>query len=308
MIDWGSVLLTLGSTSIVTAAIVWVLKALADRYFKRDLESHKVALQRDADLQLAEIDRRAKEQLQQQQHQLSLLQQDAQARNRTQAEQAERTRQEIERWANPILGAVRELHARLGNILEHDGYPALSRSGAGGIHPDWSIDFDYFMSSTVFLFCQYFCWERLLQERLTFDLFGEGTSKDRFLARLRDVREPLSMWPLKARSNRPSGDAQVFILQQRALGEALIEQSGADVRCMRAADFFDRWNDPVFRARFAPLERLLDEVTPDSVRGTRLKRTRDALAALEKECETVLAPRPASPGNPPGEELTAAAC
>ncbi|MBC7803954.1 MAG: hypothetical protein H7Y16_08790 [Candidatus Parcubacteria bacterium] len=298
MIDWGSVFLTLGSTSIVTAGIVWILKALADRYFKRDLETHKVALQRDADLQRAEIDRRAKEQLQQQQHQLSLLQQDAQTRNRTQAEQAERTRQEIERWANPILGAVRELRARLENILENAGYPALSRSGAGGIHPDWSIDFDYFMSSTVFLFCQYFCWERLLQERLTFDLFGEGASKDRFLAQLRNVRQPLSMWPLETSSDLAGGDAQVFGLQQRAFGEALIEQSGAEVRCMRAADFFDRWNDPAFRARFAPLEKLLEEVTPASVRGERLKRTRDALVALEEECVTVLSPRPASPGSP----------
>src|SRR4051794_8965083 len=46
----------------------------------------------------------------------------------TEQEKQERIRQEIIRWANPILGAVTDLEARLRNILDDDGYLALSQS------------------------------------------------------------------------------------------------------------------------------------------------------------------------------------
>ena len=37
----------------------------------------------------------------------------------------ERVRLEIDRWSNPILGAVRGLHRRLANILDDDAFVAL---------------------------------------------------------------------------------------------------------------------------------------------------------------------------------------
>ena len=306
MIDWSLILLTLGSTSIVVAAIAWLGKAVVGQYLSRNLETHKAkldfitetqlkvleaSLKRNADERLAEIDRDTKESLQRQQHEFSLQQQAAQARGIADAARVERARQEIERWANPILGAVRELRSRLGNILRHTGYPALSPTAGQHTNPDWSIDYDYFMPSTVFLFCQYFCWERLLHEKLTFDVFRQGADKDRFLARLTDVRTPLSRWPLEEAPDAPPGDdAQLFSLQQRALGEILIEETEAGARCMRAADFFARWSDAAFQARFAPLVRLLQDVRPGGFRWERLERMLTALSGLEQECMAVLTP------------------
>jgi hypothetical protein len=306
MIDWSLILLTLGSTSIVVAAIAWLGKAVVGQYLSRNLETHKAkldlttetqlksleaSLKRKADERLAEIDRATKESLQRQQHEFSLQQQAAEARSAADAARIERARQEIERWANPILGAVRELCSRLDNILRDTGYAALSQTAGLQTDPDWSIDYDYFMRSTVFLFCQYFCWERLLHEKLTFDLFRQGADKDRFLARLRDVRTPLSQWPLEEEPDAPPGDdSQLFSLQQRALGEMLIEEREAGAGCMRAADFFARWSDAAFRARFAALERLLRDVSPGGFRWERLERTLTALSALEQECMAVLTP------------------
>jgi hypothetical protein len=52
-------------------------------------------------------------------------------------------RTEVEHWANPILGAVRDLHRRLANILER-GNPALSRDAKRPIAPGWSLTGEYY--------------------------------------------------------------------------------------------------------------------------------------------------------------------
>jgi hypothetical protein len=78
------------------------------------------------------------------------------------------------------------------------------------------------MLRTVFLFCQYFYWMRLLQERLRFDRFRHVLAKDKFLNKVRLVGETLSEYPYDPVERLlPKGDDwQVFTLQQRAMGEA----------------------------------------------------------------------------------------
>lgn len=80
------------------------------------------------------------------------------ARTETEQEKQERIRQEIVRWSNPILGAVNELDDRLWNILENAGHLALSNSYRVQNNPNWSLTYEHWMPSTLFLFGQYFAW------------------------------------------------------------------------------------------------------------------------------------------------------
>lgn len=199
-----------------------------------------------------------------------------------------RVRTELERWANPILDAVRSLNRRLGNILDGDGYVALVSNGKW--NPEWSVTHAYFLISTIYLFAQYFCWERLLQESLRFDLFRSQADKDTFLDALRDIGRPLSSFPLDELKGLSPGDCQVFSLQQRAAGEALIVEKDTGPVCMRVADFFTKWADPAFASQFAPLAVLLDGLTPNTRRWQRLQLVRSALKPLDQQCMDKLTP------------------
>jgi hypothetical protein len=84
-------------------------------------------------------------------------------------EKEERVREEVLRWANPILGAVEDLYERLGNILFGRGISAL--------HPDntesgqWSVSYDYFMYSTLYYFGVYFAYALALRNTLALSSF-----------------------------------------------------------------------------------------------------------------------------------------
>src|SRR5436190_15950962 len=115
---------------------------------------------------------------------------------------AERILQEVLLWTNPVLGAVKSLESRLGNILSAKLYLALDPAQAHGERPvasDWSMDYEYVMESSLFLFAEYFAWIRLLQERLSFELFQSQETRGRFDAAMWDVSNEIGQWPLPAK-------------------------------------------------------------------------------------------------------------
>ena len=197
----------------------------------------------------------------------------------------ERIRQEIIRWANPILGAVGELAGRLENILEHQGYLALSKKGQW--NPDWSISYDYFMSSTLYLFSQYFALVQMLKERLSFELFQSQKEKDRFFKAIRQVGGALGGFPPKYRCS--GKDTQVFRLQRRAIGELLLIGEQNDMSCLRYHSFLQKLNTPEFNIRLKPLRMLLEELNPDEdCRWKRVEATLLALRQLKVICQELL--------------------
>lgn len=200
----------------------------------------------------------------------------------------ERIRQEIVRWANPILGSVEELVGRLDNVLSHKGYVALSKNYSDRINPDWSISYDYFMSSTLYLFGQYFAWIQMLREKMNFELFQSQDEKDAFFKAIRQVSSALGGFPPKYYF--VGNDMQVFRLQQRAIGELLIIKEKDCLGCLSYPDFLLRMNDPSFSLHLIPLRRLLEGLEPieDDARWKRLDATRQALEALKVECEELL--------------------
>jgi hypothetical protein len=121
-------------------------------------------------------------------------------------------------------------------------------------------------------------------------MFREHDEKDRFFDKVRNVNQMLGSFPLEQlKGLAGGGDRQVFNLQQRALGEALAVPDGSDLRCMRFAEFMDRWLDPNFKNRFEPLTRFLDRLEkPDRHRWRRLELMKDALEQLRLKCRELL--------------------
>jgi hypothetical protein len=162
----------------------------------------------------------------------------------------------------------------------------------------WSITYEYFFPSTVFLLAQYFCAVRMLQQRLRFDLFRAHEEKDNFFKHLQSVNRTLSSWPLDELGDQnQAGDRQVFTLQQRAIGEAMISGEGDSAHCIGFSEFVPKWqNDDAFKSQFAPLARVVDGLEPDTPRWRRFELMQKALAQVEQECERIL--RPTKPPEP----------
>jgi hypothetical protein len=212
----------------------------------------------------------------------------------TRTARADRIREEIVHWANPILGSVMDLTRRLENILHEQGYLALSPETESEVDTESSIRYDYFLPSTVYLFCRYFCWVRLLEESLSFELFEKHEVKDRFMESIHAVGRKLSAYPLEdLRDLTHGGDCQVFNLQQRALGEAITVGEGTELRCMRYSEFLMRWTDPALKFLLDPMTRFVDQLQPTNVRRwRRLELMAEALEHLHQQCKTLLTPKP----------------
>jgi len=84
-------------------------------------------------------------------------------------------------------------------------------------------------------------------------------------------------------------DKQVFALQQRAIGELVIERDHESPRLLTYRAFLDALDtDPRVAELFEPLRSLIEGLEPETKRWRRLERTMDALDALERECRAVL--------------------
>jgi hypothetical protein len=295
----------LGGTAVVVAVAAWLTREFVKHWlekdrkrFEEDLKASSAQSLKEFELRLtAQSARSLKEfELQmearnaealaalQKQYQLEI----ASANRAAEADAArnERIRNEIVKWANPILGAVRDLRSRLGNILKDKAYAALQREPTVPIPNGWSIDYDYFMPSTLYLFCQYFYWVKRFQGALSFELFRSQVEMDALVHRLQTVREALSVWPMEPACS--GEDAQVFALQQRAMGEALTVP-GETERPMGYDEFIAKWTEPVLATHLASLRALLDGLDNDGeCRWKRLERVLDSLEQLEAHCKSVL--------------------
>jgi hypothetical protein len=199
----------------------------------------------------------------------------------------ERIRAEILRWANPILGAVEDLHKRLNNILCQMGYVALNPAYKES--PQWSISYDYFMQSTLYLFSVYFAYAEALQEELSFELFRDQEEKRELFNALASVGKALSDFPPSYSCT--GGDRQVFHLEQRSIGSVVLREDDR-TRCISYPDFRDKLGDIKFSLTLSPLQKLLEGVEPGSgCRWKRLDAVDTALAQVDEVCRKILQPR-----------------
>jgi len=198
------------------------------------------------------------------------------------ASKQERIRSELARWSNPLQAAVDNLYFRLDNLLNQQAYLALSEKNADQIDPNWSIDYDYFLNSTLYLFAHYVAWIDLFEKELSIELFKSYDEKEKLLESIRVVRSCLSSYPTKY--NCYGKDVQVFSLQQRAIAELLIISENGSKGCMKYPEFLKNLKkDDDFRYHFKPLQALIEDITPDGdCRWKRLEATMNALRELRE--------------------------
>ena len=279
-VDWTGLFKALGSTAIIVAAVAWLSKALFSHLLSKDIERFKARfaaeLKNNYDKELEQFKANITKELEQFKTNIT-----------AQGLREERIRKEIIRWANPILGAVQELNSRLDNILDNNGYLVLSKNYEQQINKDWSVSYDYFMPSTLYLFGQYFCWIRLLQEQLSFEFFETQEEKDTFFYYIQKVSKCLGSFPpLYVCKGK---DTQIFTLQQRAIAEALIMRESESSRCIRYHEFLEKMEEPLISYHLAPLRMLLEDLSPnEDCKWKRLNATRDALYNLKNYCEELI--------------------
>lgn len=211
-----------------------------------------------------------------------------------QASTEDRIKNEIIRWANPILGAVKDLEGRLNNILQYQGFLALDQSPNANskyqLNPNLSISYDYFMPSTLYYFAQYFCWVLLLLQDLNWLIFKSQTNKDKFFDLINNVRNSLSSFPpsYPIPNNLTGKDIQVFSLQQRAIGELLIVSNDWGKECMKYSEFKEKYEQEPLKSMLFSLRELLESVQEGEHRWERLKATNQAITQLREYCEDLL--------------------
>lgn len=201
-------------------------------------------------------------------------------------EKDERIRQEVIRWANPILGAVKDLHGRLDNILRQGGYLALRPEYKES--SQWSISYDYFIRSTLYLFGAYFAYTEALVDELNFELFRDQEEKENLFQALASVGRALGSFPP---AYRCSGmDRQVFHLEQSSMGSALLRRDDDRVRCISYPDFLEKLDNEKTSLIFSPMRKLLENLEPnsDNCRWKRIEATDGALAEVDAVCQRIL--------------------
>jgi hypothetical protein len=214
----------------------------------------------------------------------------------------QRIREEVLRWTNPVLDAVDALESRLKNILRDGLDQALHNSRKDRpVNPDWAVSYDYVLPTTLYLFANYFAWIRLLQEKLSFELFESEQVKERFFDAMWRVSKALSDWP-RPEVDGWGRDAQVFALQQRAIGEAVIKRDTEGARPMTVPEFlsaYDNKNEATFNAILEPLRELVEDLERDTKRWARLSLTLSELHDFGDECRELLKLRGAAPNASP---------
>jgi hypothetical protein len=148
------------------------------------------------------------------------------------------------------------------------------------------------MSSTLYLFGQYFAWFRMIQEEFSYELFETQQDAYRFKEEVDKVGKALSLSLQELGFESPcrGSDLRVFQLQQRAIGELLILRESDPKRCMSYPEFLQKWEDEdsYFERHLAPLESLLDGLEPGNCQWRRLEITLDQLEQLRQYCASEL--------------------
>lgn len=309
-----SLLSALGGTAALVAIAAFLAKALVQHWLSKDIENHKNGLSRDTDqyknelareleIEKARLSRANAEALDAtkfefekelilRRGQVDLFRDQIKYLNESEQQRHARLQAQMQRWANPIRVAIKDLEHRLRNVLHMYGYVALSRSSP--LPPNWSADYSYFMASTLYYFAQYFCWTRLLQHELGYELFRSTDDAEVFWDSIERLSDEMSRFPYSDIENAetPATDRQVFRLQQRAIGELLVDRSGPSDQVLTYREFLDKWLDPAdakFRTHIAPLENFLVDLQPqDDVRWLRLEGALNHLVEFRRACNRVL--------------------
>lgn len=299
------VLTTAGVTTALIGGATYLTKSMVMHRLSKDMEDYKRELAQEVEAyksKLAFESSRAldqakfefEQQLIYQRGKVDILKEGYKFGAESEKQRNERLRSQVQRWAVPIRSAISDLARRLQDITENNSYTMLSleQSDVRG----WSARYDYFMPSTLYYFAQYFCWTRLLQQQVGHEVFRSTSEMGEFFGLMHSASDSISRFPFDpSNGDDPTHtDHQVFKLQQRAIGELLVVQSGSGDNIASYREFLDRWvnaDDLVFKRHIAPLEIFLRAIAPtNDLRWERIQELISRLESLDSACQEVLQP------------------
>lgn len=190
--------------------------------------------------------------------------------------------------STPALETIQSLARRLDNILEDKLDEALV--------PDfvppagWSMTHEYARASTLYVFARYFALRTRLCERLGNELFKADGERDAFVKQLYDTGDFLSAFPLSALDalGDSSEDAQVFTLQQDAIGAAITVPTHGEPRVMNFTEFLAAQEGAPLVAVLKPLDLFLQKACRLHRVRRRLALFATALKGVRVSCTEVL--------------------
>jgi hypothetical protein len=166
---------------------------------------------------------------------------------------AAQRQREISKFSEPLARAAYDLQSRLYNILKQNLIDIYLVKGN-------DRERSYVIDNTVFLAGQYLCWTELARREIQFIDLGES-NKTSELLHLQDTIS--SLWG----TSRQLPVFRIFAGEQRAIGEALIQNGAQGPECMGYGAFlktFSKGDDPLIEALrkdVISLDKQLDQAT-----------------------------------------------
>jgi hypothetical protein len=184
----------------------------------------------------------------------------------TQLEAKTRRQTEISKLSEPYARSAYDLQSRIYNIMKQNLVNVYLVAGT-------KREQIYVTNNTVYLVAQYFCWSELVRREIQFIDLGENV-RTRDLMRLQN--EVSSIWG----TDKYSPLFRVFVGEQRAIGETLVEISPRGPECIGYGAFLRKLApgvDPLIDALRADVEALSTGLEPAK---DRLKTIQNALIDL----------------------------
>lgn len=168
------------------------------------------------------------------------------------------------RGVHLVWNSTVELEAHLDNILNHKGYLGMLPDWKQRINPNWSVTDGYFMDSALFFFAQYLASTQILIRDLHTHKFRMQQDYKEFFEAMRLVEKSLDGFPpdyLIPNERCEGGDSQVFLMQQRTIGEFMLINENNLTRCMSFTEFKNRLEEPRIKHALEPLIALLTNLS-----------------------------------------------
>jgi hypothetical protein len=136
----------------------------------------------------------------------------------------------VAKYSEPLVRAAADLQSRLFNILALNFVECFLVDGT-------PRERQYAISNTAFLFAQFFAWTEATRQEIQF-IKLEGHEQTRKLSELQS-----SIYSI-LQTDKYAPEFRVFAGEQRAIGEKMLVQSAAGLRCMGYGEFISKGGFP----------------------------------------------------------------
>jgi hypothetical protein len=143
-------------------------------------------------------------------------------------QQRSEAKKALEKYREPLLDASYELQARLHNILKCGFVERFVIDDDQGRR-------DSAINSTLYVFAQFFGWREIIRREIRYLQFPEDRKTRQIVTLLREIGDTFLS---DAKSYGPQ--FMIWRVEQRAIGERMIESGDGGMTCMGYASFVER--------------------------------------------------------------------